>query len=241
MTDIITLEETDSTNNYLKAHRAELSHGTAVIALRQTAGKGRMGRVWQSSEGLLPFSVLLKNPRQPQTVTLCAAVAVCSALQRLLPDDASLGIKWPNDIILRGKKLCGILCESVSFGECIDVICGIGINLTQSEEYFRQAGLPYAASLRMLTGIVPDREPLVRDIAELLLRYCEAGFSSVFEEYRSRCVTIGRQVRLIENGSERVAFAEDIAENGFLVCRDDSGRFEVSSGEVSVRGLMDYI
>ena len=236
----IALDEVDSTNNYLKQHRKELPDGTLVTAGLQTAGKGRRGRKWLADRGMLPFSLLLKDPPHPDTVTLCAAVAVCKSLEQLLPGE-SFGIKWPNDIILHGHKLCGILCESVCFGSSMDIICGIGVNISQTREFFQHAGIPHGGSLKMLTGIEPDRDTLAEDISKRLYEYSRQGFPAIAEEYTSRCLTIGKQVLLIENGKERPAFAEGIAENGFLVCRDENGSFEVNSGEVSVRGLLGYI
>lgn len=238
---IITLDEVDSTNNYLKQRRGELPDGTLVFAGMQTAGKGRRGHDWLADRGMLPLSLLLKQPPHPDTLTLCAGVAVCESLEPLLPGE-NPGIKWPNDIILRGHKLCGILCESVCFGSSIDIICGIGVNLTQTADFFANAGIPHGGSVEMLTGVVvEDREQLAADIAERLYGLSRFGFEEVRERYVKRCVTIGKQIRLIENGNEREAFAEGISPNGFLICSDERGRFEVNSGEVSVRGLLDYI
>lgn len=237
----IHLNEVDSTNSYLKQHRAECPDGTLVTADIQTAGKGRRGHGWLADGGMLPFSLLLKSPKHADTLTLCAAVAVCESLEALLPDE-QFGIKWPNDIILRGHKLCGILCESVCFGSSIDVVCGIGINLAQPADFFAQAGLPHGGSLKMLTGFEPaDRVQLACDIAGRLYEYSQDGFSAVYGGYKRRCLTLGREIRIISGDEERRAIAEDIAPNGFLICSDESGRFEVNSGEVSVRGLLDYI
>ncbi|MGN1340185.1 MAG: biotin--[acetyl-CoA-carboxylase] ligase, partial [Oscillospiraceae bacterium] len=213
----ITLDEVDSTNNYLKQHRSELPDGTLVTAGLQTAGKGRRGHGWLADRGMLPFSLLLKNPPYPETLTLCAAVAVCKSLEQLLPDE-KFGIKWPNDIILHGHKLCGILCESVYFGSSMDVICGIGVNISQTWDFFCNAGIPHGGSLKMLTGVEPDREALAGDIARRLYDYSRKGFPAVSEEYTKRCLTIEKQVLLIENGIQREAFAEGIAPNGFLIC-----------------------
>ncbi len=240
MLNHIRLEEVDSTNSYLKEHHAELPDGTLVTAEFQTSGRGRRGHGWAADQGMLPFSLLLKNPPHPDSLTLCAAVAVCGALEAVLPEE-KFGIKWPNDIILRGHKLCGILCESVCFGSSIDVICGIGVNLSQSADFFRAAGITHGGSLKMLTGFVPEREALAEDISRRLYTHSREGFPAVADVYTSRCLTIGKRVRIIENGAEREAFAEGIAENGFLICSDEGGRFEVNSGEVSVRGLLGYV
>ena len=237
----IHLDEVDSTNSYLKQHRAGLPDGTLVTAGLQTAGRGRRGHDWLADRGMLPLSILWKNPPHPDAVTLCAAVAVCGALEKLFPQE-SFGIKWPNDIILRGHKLCGILCESVCFGSSIDIVCGIGVNISQTAEFFEKANIPHGGSIEMLTGAsVPDRESLAEDISERLYKFTREGFGAVSGEYKAHCLTIGKRIRIIENGNEREAFAEGIAPNGFLVCSDENGRFEVNSGEVSVRGLLDYI
>lgn len=236
---LIQLTETASTNAWLKQHRAELSHGDAVTALRQTEGRGRMGHTWLDAEGMLPISVLLKGIPHPETVTLAAGAAVCAVLEQLVSE--LVGIKWPNDIILRGRKLCGILCESAASGDGLDVICGVGVNISQPKEYFEAAGIPHGGSLSSLLGIAADRNPLAKALAERITQYSLKPFGEIYSEYKAHCITLGKQVRIIKNGAEQIAFAEDIAENGHLVCRDESGRFEVSSGEVSVRGLLDYI
>lgn len=241
MSNMIFLDEVDSTNTYLKERRNSLCDGDSVTAVLQTAGRGRLGRKWSADNGMLPISVLLKNPSDASTITLCAGVAVCEALENAFPK-VNAQIKWPNDIIVSRRKVCGILCESVCVGDKIDVICGIGVNLTQTEVFFEEHNLPHGASLKILTGKETDRNLLAQDIANRVVDLCRKGFSEIYEQYKARCITIGKQVRLINNGNERVAYAEDIAENGFLVCIDSGGeRFCVNSGEVSVRGLMDYV
>ncbi len=237
--ELIHLTETESTNTWLKNHRGELSHGAAVTALRQTAGRGRQGHEWLDAEGMLPLSVLLRNPPYPQFVTLGASLAVCDAIEPLIGE--RLGIKWPNDIILRGHKLCGILCESTANGAGIDIICGAGVNISQSADFFCSAGIPHGGSLMSVLGISADRERLARDITEKLLSYSVRDFSEYREAYRSRSVTIGREVLIISPSGERTAFAEDISATGQLICRSGEERFEVNSGEVSVRGLLGYV
>lgn len=239
MSEIILLDEVDSTNSYLKRRVGELPDGTAVTARKQTAGHGRRGHSWVDDGEMLPLSILLKNPEQPTTITLRAGVALCEAFESA--GAAGVGIKWPNDIIISAHKVCGILCESVCSGDNIYVICGIGVNLTQNAEFFRNAGIPHAGSLKELAGIIPDRATLTEDIVRRVTTLCKTDFSEIYNRYKRRCVTLGKQVRIIGSGGERVAFAEDIAANGFLVCSDEKGQFEVNSGEVSVRGLMDYI
>lgn len=236
---LIQLAETASTNTWLKLHRAELSHGDAVTALRQTEGRGRMGHTWFDAEGMLPISVLLRDIPTPATVTLAAGAAVCAVLEELVGEPVM--IKWPNDIILRGHKLCGILCESAVSGDGLDIICGVGVNIGQPSEYFITSGIPHGGSLKSLLGADIGRNSLAEALTERITLYSVKPFDEIYSEYKAHCITLGKQVRIIKNGAEQVAFAEDIAANGHLICRDESGSFEVNSGEVSVRGLLDYI
>lgn len=136
------LAQVDSTNSWAKTHLAELSHLDAVYALSQTAGRGRLGRSWQNAgEEALYYTIVCKTPlADAASLPLLASLAVAGALQKLL--GLSCQIKWPNDLLAGGKKLCGILCESTPGG----IVCGIGINLRQSEDFFAAHGLLYATS-----------------------------------------------------------------------------------------------
>lgn len=235
---LITLAEVSSTNTWLKERCGELSHADAVTALRQTAGRGRIGHEWLGHDGMLPLSVLLKDIPEPETLTLRASIAVCRAMEPLIGEE--LSIKWPNDIILKGHKLCGILCESIVKCDSRCIICGVGINLTQPAEYFAQAGIPHGGSVLSLTDVTLDRESAAQRISQQVTELSRMSLAEVIGAYRERCVTLGREVRLLGK-TERTAFAVDINDSGALLCRDDSGDFAVSSGEVSVRGLLDYI
>lgn len=241
MMNIIRLDEVDSTNSYIKRNIARLPDLVTVTARLQTAGRGRLGHSWEADAGMLPLSVLIKDPVSPETFTLRAGAAVCGALEELCGDIGGIGIKWPNDIVVGSRKVCGILCESVCSGDSIAVICGIGVNLTQDEDFFLSAGIPHGASLKMLTGRAPERDALCEAIAERVCALAKGGFEAVYDSYKRRCVTLGRQVRIIGGNGERTALALDIAPNGFLICKDEGGLFEVNSGEVSVRGIMDYV
>lgn len=237
----IYLEQTDSTNSYLKAHCRELPDKTAVTALLQTAGRGRLGHSWEGTSDMLPLSVLLKNPQEPVNISARTGLAVCEALENALPSGLHAGVKWPNDIIVDNRKVCGILCESVRFGDCLNIIIGIGINLSQSEDYFTRLGIPHGGSLLSLTGVSPERNALFESVAERVIERCGMRFSECREDYRARVLNIGKEVRIIRGESVQNAFAEGISENGFLICRDENGVFEVNSGEVSVRGKEGYI
>lgn len=241
MSEFIFLDEVDSTNNYLRAHCKELSDGAAVTAEHQTAGRGRRGHSWNDDGGMLPMSVLLIDPPERETLTARVGLAVCSAIEEVCGNTPTVGIKWPNDVIIADRKVCGILCESLVIGDRTCVICGIGINLSQTEEYFKTAGLPHAGSLKTLTGISPDRRELFKKVANTVKKRAAVPFSECYEEFKARLINLGRKVRIIGADGERSAVAEDVAPNGFLICRNENGVFEVGSGEVSVRGENGYI
>lgn len=241
MSDIIFLDEVDSTNNYLKSHCGELSDGAVVTARRQTAGRGRRGHGWAADEGMLPLSVLLKDPPGRGDLTARVGLAVCEAIEEVCGGAVGTAVKWPNDVIVDSRKVCGILCESVYFGDCVNVIVGIGVNISQSAAFFEAAELPHAASLLMLTGSAPDRDSLLQAIVRTVRKRAAMPFSECLGKYRMRLLNLGREVKLISAEGEKTAVAVDVAPNGFLICRDENGVFEVSSGEVSVRGLNDYI
>ena len=245
MSGLIFLEEVDSTNNYLRQHCTELSNGAAVTAERQTSGRGRRGHSWADSGGMLPMSVLLVDPPDRETLTARIGLAVIDSIKNAIGGSDEKGldiaIKWPNDVIVAGHKVCGILCESACFGDRVFVICGIGINISQTEEYFMSEGLPHAGSLKMLTGCSPDSKELFERVAKAVMLRAAMTFSECFDEFRGRLINIGRKVKIIGADGERTAVAEDVAANGFLICRDENGVFEVGSGEVSVRGENGYI
>ena len=241
MINLIYLKETDSTNSYLKAHCNELPSGTTVTAERQTAGRGRRGHSWSANSGMLPLSVLLKDPPESETLTARIGLAVCGAIEKMYAVPPKIGIKWPNDIIAANCKVCGILCESVHFGDTLNVICGIGVNISQSEEYFRAENLPHAGSLLTVTGEAPDRDALLREIAGSVINRAAQPFAECYAEYKERLLNLGKKVKIVSAQGDRIAFAEDVAPNGFLICKDEDGMFEVNSGEVSVRGENGYI
>lgn len=238
--NIIRLDTVNSTNSYVKARFADntLADGDVVTARLQTAGRGRLGHAWAADEGMLPMSILLKNPPERENITARVGLGVCEALEELC--EVSASIKWPNDIIIGSHKVCGILCESVSFGDITNIIVGIGVNVSQTAEFFEREKLPNAASLLMLTGKAPERGELTEKIAERVKARAAMSFAECRDEYKLRVINLGKRVRIISPSSEKTAQAIDISENGFLVCKDESGVFEVSSGEVSIRGINGY-
>lgn len=240
MFNITVLDDTDSTN--LEVRRlaaAGAPAGTVVIANAQTAGRGRLGRSFYSPQGGgIYLSVLLKPPfnvQQAVLITTAVSVAVCRAIER--STGKSPGIKWVNDVFLNGKKVCGISTEAVSdfeSGNVEYVIIGIGINCTPSD-------LP--DELKEIVGFVLDEgEKISRNkIAAELIRELENLEDSIvrgsfIDEYRTRSVVIGKEIKIISGGKTENGKAVDIDDRGGLIVETESGETRtLCSGEISIR------
>lgn len=233
------LPQAESTNAWAKAHLAEFGPVGAVYTTDQTAGRGRLGRGWVSAPGQgLYYTAVLKVPlAQPGTLPLFASLAVRNVLKQRYGVDCA--IKWPNDLLLGGKKLVGILCEGVPSEQAI--VCGVGINLAQPESYFEAAGLPHATSLALegvAVNLEQDPEWLAQQLTDFgfdraLYRYEREGFAAVRDAYKAACINLGRPVQF-EGGS---GVAADVDEQGRLVVESDGGVIHLFTGEVSVKGI----
>ena len=231
-------EETDSTNSALKAWAQQgAPPGTVYLAEKQTAGRGRMGRSFASPPGGLYLSYLLRPDVPPEAVgeiTAWTAVAVRRALERCCALSAE--IKWVNDLLWQGKKLCGILCETVlRRGRVESLVLGIGINVDAAEEDFPAGLRGIAASLRTAGVTVPDRAALaaevIRSLDETAADFPKAG-DAYWKEYRAFCVTLGREVTLSDGSA---AFAEDLERDFSLRLRlPDGGTRLLRSGEATL-------
>lgn len=243
--------ELDSTNNYLKTQTAA-PDGTAAVADSQTAGRGRMDRSFQSPKGRgIYLSVLLRPPLPPERllpVTALAGVAVCAAVERVC--GARPGLKWPNDPVLCGKKLCGILTElslEAETGRVQSLVLGIGVNVGQGPEDFSPEVREMATSLLQALGQPVSRPRLTAALLEELDRAYAAllagDLSAYLAAYRRDCVNLGKTVQLIPfgGGERETAQAVDVDGEFSLVIRGSGGgERTVRSGEVSVRGLWGY-
>ena len=241
----------DSTNTRLKQlARDGAADGTAVIADHQTAGRGRMERTFQSPAGKgIYLSVLLRPKLPPERLlplTALAGVAVCDAVERVC--GVRPGLKWPNDAVLNGRKLSGILTESgTDVNGSFYVVLGIGVNVSQTAADFSPEVSEIAASLSMALGKGFDRAALIAALLEEIDRLYAAlrqeELSPYLAAYRKDCVNLGRQVQLIlPDGTRETAEALDVDEAfGLTVRTPDGTEKTVRAGEVSVRGLYGYI
>ena len=241
--------EVDSTNTRVKVMGEEgAPHGTLVVAEQQNAGKGRRGRNWSSPAGSsLYMSILLKPefaPSQAPMLTLLMAYSAAVALRE--KTQAEIGIKWPNDLVLNKKKICGILTEMSAEIDYINyVVIGVGINV--NTETFPEEIAHTATSLRLETGRILKRAELIAAIMakfeEYYDKFCKAGnLSPIIEGYNDILVNTGHRVRVLEPGHEYDAMSLGINEMGELqVEREDGSRESVFAGEVSVRGIYGYV
>lgn len=246
---IVYKDTMDSSNTQAKRMGEDgAENGTLVVTDCQTAGKGRRGRSWVSPVGMNCYYTVLLRPDIPaekaSMITLVAALALAKAIKETAQLETL--IKWPNDVIANGKKLCGILTESSTDLEYINyLVVGIGVNCNQTE--FPDEIKETASSIRLETGRKVNRCQLLGSFLTYFERYYEIflkteDLSQLEEEYNSLLVNRGREVKIIEKGCERVLTAIGIDQNGALLVKDGEGRQEaIISGEVSVRGLYGYV
>jgi BirA family biotin operon repressor/biotin-[acetyl-CoA-carboxylase] ligase len=233
------LEETESTSDLAKALAEQgAAHGEVVIAERQTAGRGRRGRGWESPPRLnLYLSVVLRPDLPPQRapeLTLVAAVAVCDACRQAGVD---AGIKWPNDVLAGDRKVAGILTELAAEPDAVHwVVLGIGVNLNAGAEDFPPELRGLATSLRLERGEPVPRAlfaaALLGQLEHWLDRHAEEGFPAIRDAWRERSATLGREVRVEVEGGELDGVAEDLDETGALLVRCGDRRIRVSAGDV---------
>lgn len=236
---------TGSTNDDLRAMAREgAPEGSLVVADIQEKGRGRMGRAWYGrSRDALQMSLLLRPPLPPRESTLLpllVAVAVRAALERL--DVPGAGIKWPNDVLVDGRKLCGILCEmSVDMDRIEFAILGIGLNVNTPLLDFPRELRGVACSIASVTGQPVSRarvmETVLRELDARVQTAWAGRGGEVLDEWRRGSVTLGRRVEVTASRGERVAgVAEDVEDNGALRIRDAAGvAHVVHSGDVTLR------
>ncbi len=240
----------DSTNTRAKLLANQgAPHGTVILAARQTAGRGRMGRSFFSPEGNGIYLSVILRPRCSAEALMHLTCGVAAAATQAVHKATGLlpQIKWINDLVVQGKKLGGILTElSVDPGSGLVqyAVVGLGINCRGSREHFPAPIRDIAISLETALGSPPDTPALVAalihalwDMDKRLLREKTA----IMNTYRKHCVTLGQQVKILRDNNP-MGIAESIDPNGALLVRLPDGRLEtVNSGEVSVRGLYGYV
>lgn len=239
-------ERTDSTNRLARELAARgAPEGTLVVAEEQTGGRGRLGRGWFSPYGKgIWCSLILRptlSPLDAPPLTMLAAVAVAEALQQAA--GLLAGIKWPNDLLAGGRKLCGILTELDAEVERVNhLIVGIGLNVNIAPGEFPPELTNTATSVLAVTGRRASRVKLLQEMLAALeywyLRWQKEGFSPVLSRWKEHSITLGRPVLVTSHRESYEGWAEDVDESGSLILRLPGGeRLKIFSGEVSLRPL----
>lgn len=259
-------EETDSTNILAKAGgEAGDPHGTLYVAEKQNAGRGRRGRVWESpAKSSIYMTILLRPETAPvkaPMLTLVMAAAVADGIKKTVGNAAAessdaenvsrtgepgIQIKWPNDIVLNRRKLCGILTEMSAETDHINyVMIGVGVNVNQ--DAFPEELKEKATSLKIETGEEWNRPEIIASIMESFEHYYKIfleteDLSGIQDEYNQMLANRDRDVRILEPGGDYDAHAEGINEVGeLIVTTPDGQKKHIFAGEVSVRGIYGYV
>ncbi len=238
----------DSTNKKAQEYAKEgCSHGTLVVADKQKAGRGRKGRSWTSEEGTGIYMSLVLRPRvspdHASSLTLVAALAVAKAIEKVTK--LSPQIKWPNDLVVDKKKVCGILTEMRLEGCQIDsVVVGIGVNVHQKD--FPEEIKDTATSLDGEGEDSYSRSRLIEEILWYFERYYEKylqteDVSLLKAEYEAYLANKGQKVKVLDPMGEYEGIAQGITKTGELLVDTGEELKIVSGGEVSVRGIYGYV
>lgn len=243
--DVHFIDTTGSTNeDAMKAGLGGAPEGLAIVADRQTAGRGRMNRSWFSPPGSGLYASVLVRPRissaRAGMISFCAANAMRAAVAEEGLQEAA--VKWPNDLVCQGKKICGILSScQMKEGRLDFAVIGTGLNL-KSGSYPPE--LADRAGCLEEMGIRASREHIFYQYLRHLdgqLRDLEAGGRKVLEDLRAHCITLGREVQ-VSGGMELRGKAVEIGSNGEMIIETTEGKLiPVIAGDVSVRGLMGYV
>jgi len=247
--NIIFYEKTGSTNIDAKRLAQEgAPHGTLVVAEEQTDGRGRRGRSWQAPAGKNIYFSMILRPKfaaeHASMLTLVMAMSVARAIRERSGLEA--GIKWPNDIVVNKKKICGILTEMTLEERAIGyVIVGVGINVNQ--QVFPEDIRETATSLFCESGRIFSREELLQSVMEAFEADYETflkteDMSLLRKDYNAWLVNTDSQVKVLEPTGDYVGIAHGINEKGELLVERENGQLEiVYAGEVSVRGICGYV
>ncbi len=232
-------EEIESTNSFLLETTEYTKNGTVILAESQSKGRGRKERTWSSQKGMnLTFSVLLNQHLKELPINILvfgSALAVAQSVENL--HQFKIDLKWPNDLLVNGKKLAGILMETSSRGsELSKVVIGFGLNVNQTQ--FNGDYLIPPTSVKTEFGSTVNRERLLSDILnnlERVLQECYNNPAKVLEDWKGKCKMLGEKIKVVESDSVKHGIFENIDENGFLLLRTATGTETIHFGDVSIR------
>lgn len=233
--------EIESTNRWLLERAAELADGTVACAEHQTAGRGRLGRTWEAPRGAaILLSVLLHElplSTLGLTAALLGAVAAVEALD--LATTVRCGLRWPNDLYVRGRKLGGVLGQTTRAGDRLAVVIGVGLNVLQQPGHFPPALADKATSLEIESTGAIDRPAvaaaLVRRLDAWLAAPAAGRSAELLRAWRQRCEDPGQRAVLLRDGRRFSGIVEEVSATGDLLVRLDDGSLEPFSAANSTR------
>ncbi len=231
--DVKVLEETDSTNTFLKKYAEEKAEGAVVIAKKQSAGRGRLGRTFVSKENGLYMSILIKpqNCDKLMLLTSMAAVAVYRAVKQLTDD---VKIKWVNDIYVNGKKVAGILTETAfNDGKISYAVVGIGVNLVKPQ-------LGMDESIKNIAGYLLEQDTGIGNsfTADIINNFFEIYNGGEFlDDYRNNSMLTGKTVSYVKQDILHTGVVQGIDDECGLIILENGKNITLKCGEVSVNGF----
>ncbi|KYC53182.1 MAG: putative biotin ligase [Candidatus Methanofastidiosum methylothiophilum] len=235
---ILFFEEVDSTNNKAKQIALDEKEGAVVISEIQTSGRGRRGREWQSPKGGIYVSFILKpniSPQRAPQLTLVSSLALVETLNAI---DGNLNakIKWPNDVLIKGKKISGILTELSADMEKINyIVVGVGVNINTDINSLPETATSLKLEMREEISVKLFLKSFLEHYDSVYQEYLDGGINQIIQRWKDNSDTLGKNVKIMGINETYEGLAKDIDENGALILLIDNKEIKVYSGDVSLR------
>ena len=244
---LLVFDEVDSTNSTAKElAQAGAEEGTVVIARKQHHGRGRFNRIWQSPEGGVYLSIILRPKKSTEKISLLSFVAALAVVKTIESYSLHTTIKWPNDTRVNGKKIAGILLESEIKGdEIIYVVVGIGINLNTDKKHLSPDIQPQSTSMSHELGAPIDYHEFLRTFfihfEKTYLLFVDRHFDKIINEWKSHTDTLGKTIHVQTSTETLQGLAFDIDPQGFLLLRTENGEIKkILSGDCLYMNELDH-
>ena len=229
--DFYLLDTVDSTNTFAKEKLLNKDY-LVVISEQQTAGRGRQGKEWYSPDAGNIYMTIKFKDKNPAPLSLIIGLLISEAMDSVSGQKINACLKWPNDLLINKKKICGILIESEMSADEVEFIVGIGINysLPKKESWWGEIG--------ELADILP-REKLMNSILQNIINYKENGYKNWKDAWEKRCMHIGIELKALSNNQKDtdIGIFIGINEEGKMLLQTERGLKIISSGECSIKGI----
>ena len=229
--DFYLLDTVDSTNTFAKEKLLNKDY-LVVISEQQTAGRGRQGKEWYSPNAGNIYMTIKFRDKNPAPLSLIIGLLISEAMDSVSGQKINAGLKWPNDLLINKKKICGILIESEMNADEVEFIVGIGINysLPKKESWWGEIG--------ELADILP-REKLMNSILQNIIDYKENGYKNWKDAWEKRCMHIGIELKALSSNQKDtdIGIFKGINEEGKMLLQTERGLKIITSGECSIKGI----